>query len=265
MSPYSIGQFFGAFLFIYVFSRLFLWIARKILKTGLLQTRHLILCHTISLTAATLLGGWGFADGGSPKFLQAFYTYLVPELLWFAIDIFQKKKKAISHDTNTSISVEPPQTPKDVSSEKKRSFLSQLVWQPQSYIEEAVSRYDRTPLYVSDRAYIVYFLALAMVLTVGIASIDTSVIDFDAVFWGIILYGPLCIFVFFRQIWAMALIVMLYGADKIVLMMPPVKAHPMPQIIFFLICFQLSSTAIRIELMRRRQSKAAKLAASPTT
>jgi hypothetical protein len=82
-----------------------------------------------------------------------------------------------------------------------------------------------------------------------------SPVDIEGVLWEAGILGFLSIFVLMGHVWAMGLALLVYTTDKILLMLPPTSAQPLPQIIFSLICWHFGSTAIRVEMERKRRAK----------
>jgi hypothetical protein len=50
----------------------------------------------MALVIATLIGGLGMADGGSPKFSNAFVGYLLPQAIWLVIWLFILKGRQVA-------------------------------------------------------------------------------------------------------------------------------------------------------------------------
>jgi hypothetical protein len=84
---------------------------------------------------------------------------------------------------------------------------------------------------------------------------ERSPVEMQGVLWEMGIIAFLSIFVLKGRVWAMGLALIIYTTDKILLMLPPTSARPLPQIIFGLICWQLGSTAIRVEIERKRREK----------
>jgi hypothetical protein len=146
-----------------------------------------------------------------------------------------------------------PENPQD----KKRGWLATMIWKMYPEIEQSAARYSTTSLVKSDRAYFIYFFIATTILSMTVASFagGKSPIDMEGVLWEAAILGFLSIFILMGHVWAMGLGLIMYTADKLLLMLPPTSARPLPQIIFGLICWQLGSTAIRVEIERKRRTK----------
>jgi hypothetical protein len=140
---------------------------------------------------------------------------------------------------------------------KKRGWLATMIWKTYPEIEQSAARYSTTSLVKSDRAYFIYFFIATAILSMTVAAFagGKSPIDMEGVLWEAAIIGFLSIFILMGHVWAMGLALIMYTADKILLMLPPTSARPLPQIIFGLICWQLGSTAIRVEIERKRRTK----------
>ena len=145
----------------------------------------------------------------------------------------------------TRDSASMPENPRN----QKRSWLAAMIWKTYPEIEESAASYTTTRLFKSDRAFFVYFFIATTILSMAVA--ERSPVDLEGVLWeaGIIVF--LSIFILRRRVWAMGLAIIIYTAD----MLPPTSARPLPQIIFGLICWQLGSTAIRVEIERKRRAQ----------
>src|SRR6266478_5525594 len=145
-----------------------------------------------------------------------------------------------------------PENPLD----KKRGWLASMIWKTYPEIEESAASYSTTRLFKSDRAYFIYFFIATTILSMAVAAFagGKSPVDMEGVLWEAAIIGFLSIFILLGHIWAMGLALIVYTADKILLMFPPTSARPLPQIIFGLICWQLGSTAIRVEIERKRRA-----------
>jgi hypothetical protein len=140
---------------------------------------------------------------------------------------------------------------------KKRGWLATMIWKTYPEIAEAAARYSTTRLYKSDRAYFIYFFIATTILSMAVGAFagEKSPVDMEGVLWEAAIIGFLSIFILIGRVWAMGLALIVYTADKILLMLPPTSARPLPQIIFGLICWQLGSTALRVEIERKRRPK----------
>lgn len=55
--------------------------------------QYAVLPNLVALTLCTVIGGFGFADGGSPQFLIAFATYAPPVVVSCLWDLRRRAKK----------------------------------------------------------------------------------------------------------------------------------------------------------------------------
>lgn len=94
MSSY-IAEMVGGLLLVFLLSRVarLAYGRRAILRPAQIASVYLVL-----LIAATLLGGFGGADGGSPQFLEAFLIYLPPVLIVAAFDVVRDRARARKPD-----------------------------------------------------------------------------------------------------------------------------------------------------------------------
>lgn len=147
----------------------------------------------------------------------------------------------------------------------KRGWLATMIWKTYPEIEASAACYSTTHLFNSDRAYFIYFFIATGILSMALAMLagDKNPVDMEGVLWEAAIIGFLSIFILRGHAWAMGLALIMYSADKILLMLPPTSARPLPQIIFGLICWQLGSTAIRVEIERKRRAKSATPANRP--
>ncbi len=53
---------------------------------------RLFVGHAASFAAITVIGGYGFADGGEPQVLGAGLTYALPQLFWLAVDLLRWRR-----------------------------------------------------------------------------------------------------------------------------------------------------------------------------
>ena len=61
---------------------LFIWMPGRYIKSILLRA---VVANGLALVIATLIGGFGMADGGPPKFSGAFMGYWLPQAIWLVI------------------------------------------------------------------------------------------------------------------------------------------------------------------------------------
>lgn len=71
------GELIGAFVPAYLLLRLFLWALRR-----LRPTERAVLATLAAIAVCTVIAGWGKADGGPPRYGEAFVAYVVPCLVW---------------------------------------------------------------------------------------------------------------------------------------------------------------------------------------
>jgi len=76
-------NFLAAMVPLLLISRLILWLLRR--ARGAYW--RVVVANVGSLAIATVIGGFGMADGGPFAGVQAFSTYLVPQLVILLIDI----------------------------------------------------------------------------------------------------------------------------------------------------------------------------------
>ena len=77
--------FVGAFVLVWVVSRTI----RRLLFKESSGWKRAIAPNLGTLVVATVLGGLGMADGGSPQFLNALLQYLPPIAVWVALDAWK--------------------------------------------------------------------------------------------------------------------------------------------------------------------------------
>lgn len=140
---------------------------------------------------------------------------------------------------------------------QKRGWLAAILWKTYPEIADSAASYSTTGLFKSDRAFFVYFFIATTILSMTVASFagERSPVDREGVLWEAGIIAFLSIFILRGHVWAMGLALIIYTIDKILLILPPTSAGPLPQIIFGLICWQLGSTAIRVEFERKRSAK----------
>jgi len=86
---FIIGVTFGAFVWIFLFSRLALWLTKKFKD----KKYYLLTIHAIVIVISTLLLGIANADSAGPKFLEAFMSYLPASIAWTFYDLWQFERK----------------------------------------------------------------------------------------------------------------------------------------------------------------------------
>lgn len=91
MDPYYVaGEFVGALIATFLFSRLALWL----LKSWDGGAKKLVAAHITSLMAAALLAGITMSENGQFAGATALATYFVPQLVWFAVDLLRLKRSS---------------------------------------------------------------------------------------------------------------------------------------------------------------------------
>jgi hypothetical protein len=85
-----LGQMTGALLLTLLISRLMLVVTRS-WQGGITR---LLTVHVFSWLLIAFLAGLGAADGGAFAGLEAGATYLVPQLVWFVVDVVHHRIKA---------------------------------------------------------------------------------------------------------------------------------------------------------------------------
>lgn len=82
-----IAAFAGGLVITFLVSRL----VRVLFKSRPDPGRSLIAAG-VTLVVAVVLGGFGFADGGAPKFGSSLALYLPAVLVWLAVDVLRARK-----------------------------------------------------------------------------------------------------------------------------------------------------------------------------
>jgi hypothetical protein len=77
----------GGVVAMWLLSRLMLWIFKRLGD----NEKRIYVAHLVAYGLAAGLGGLGFANGGPPRFLHAAGVYIVPVLLWLAVDLLALK------------------------------------------------------------------------------------------------------------------------------------------------------------------------------
>jgi hypothetical protein len=72
-----IAGFLGALLVTYLLMRLY-----RLVFKSLAWNSRTTAAFVATMITCTLLGGFGFAYGGQPVFAQAFFTYILPSVIW---------------------------------------------------------------------------------------------------------------------------------------------------------------------------------------
>lgn len=96
------GELLGALIPTFFISRLILWLTRKRNPS----VGRIFFANGVSLLIALVLGGIGFADGGSFAWMHSLNVYLLPQLFWLIVDLamFGSKihRSKIKSDTDAS-------------------------------------------------------------------------------------------------------------------------------------------------------------------
>ena len=71
----------------FLFSRLFLWLTKKIGDNA----KRIFIAHGLCYGLAIIAGSYGFANGGPPNPLIPVSLYTLPQLIWLAVDLFALK------------------------------------------------------------------------------------------------------------------------------------------------------------------------------
>lgn len=84
----------GGTVSIYLLIIFILWVIPKISNLPKSNTpKSILFASLIALAIATLIGGYGYADGGDPVFEEAFVQSLIPAVLAASIVLFRTKFK----------------------------------------------------------------------------------------------------------------------------------------------------------------------------
>jgi uncharacterized membrane protein len=84
---YSMGAMVGGVIAIYLLTRLVLLVFRD--KKH--EIKFIIISAVVALAIATVLGGFGFADGNQPDFVLSFSMYVIPTVLVVVIEAIRVK------------------------------------------------------------------------------------------------------------------------------------------------------------------------------
>jgi hypothetical protein len=84
---YWIGIIVGGLIITFIVSRLLTLVFRR----WLANPKALVAANLATLVIATVIGGFGLADGGAPKFVLAFAQYTIPVLIWLVFDFVRWK------------------------------------------------------------------------------------------------------------------------------------------------------------------------------
>lgn len=72
------------------------WVGMRTSRFWLSGYRQIAVGGALAIIIATVLGGFGFADGGPPRFFYAFATYLNATLLWIAVSSLLMERKRVA-------------------------------------------------------------------------------------------------------------------------------------------------------------------------
>jgi hypothetical protein len=78
----DIGFLLGALVPTGLLAALFVWLPGRYIKP--IGARALV-ANVLALFVATLIGGYGLADGGPPRFDDAFFGYWLPQAIWLVV------------------------------------------------------------------------------------------------------------------------------------------------------------------------------------
>lgn len=87
---HMIGAVFGALMAMFLVSRATLWLFKRLGD----RPARILTAHAVACGAAVILGGFGFANGGPPAFGYAASFYVLPTLVWLAVDLLGWKGRA---------------------------------------------------------------------------------------------------------------------------------------------------------------------------
>lgn len=82
-----LGQFTGGLVAMLILSRITMWALKGVGD----NPRRIGLAHALAFALAIVLGGFGFADGGAPRFGYAAASYALPALIVLAVDFLALK------------------------------------------------------------------------------------------------------------------------------------------------------------------------------
>jgi hypothetical protein len=84
---YLIGGFIGGLVGMFLLSRLTLWLFKQLGD----NEKRILAAHATAYAIAVTAGGFGFASGGSPRFLYSGGLYVIPTLIWLVVDLLGLK------------------------------------------------------------------------------------------------------------------------------------------------------------------------------
>ncbi len=80
---YQAGLWVGALVITFLMIRFANWCLRKV------GVDRLGVAHVLAAVVSTILGAYGFADGGEPKFLFSASRYVPCAIVWLLVDYFR--------------------------------------------------------------------------------------------------------------------------------------------------------------------------------
>ena len=96
---YMIGALVGALVAMFLVSRLTLWVFKRLGD----KPARILTAHAVACGAAVMLGGLGLANGGPPVFGYAASLYVLPTLLWLAVDLLGWKGRTAKAAVQTDL------------------------------------------------------------------------------------------------------------------------------------------------------------------
>jgi hypothetical protein len=99
-----LAWFVGALLGTTLLTQLFLWL----LRSWKAEYPRLITANGLSLFLATVLAGFGHADGGAPDFQKSFATYVLPQIVCLLVGLYRANKKSGSSSESLGASQTSP-------------------------------------------------------------------------------------------------------------------------------------------------------------
>lgn len=84
---YWLGVLVGAMIFVFLWTRLWLWLFKKFRKAP--ESKRVLQAYAVAYVTAIILGGAGFADGGPWDGGTAFLHYTPAFILWAIFDLIR--------------------------------------------------------------------------------------------------------------------------------------------------------------------------------
>lgn len=98
---YVFGAWVGALVATFLITRIALWALKRVGD----NERRIYLAYVIAFAIAVALGGFGYADGGPPRFGYAAMMYSLPPVAWLIVDLFalkgRRSQRSISNRPTT--------------------------------------------------------------------------------------------------------------------------------------------------------------------